>query len=321
MKHPPGWWQVDGTLARLLTPAGWLTAAYTARRVARPGFRAGVPVLCCGNATVGGSGKTPLAIDLLTRLRARGIDAHALLRGHGGSIRATHRVTAAETAARVGDEALLLARVAPCWIGPDRGAGARAAIAAGAAALVMDDGLQNPSLVKDCAFLVIDGGQGFGNGRVLPAGPLREPVAAAAARCAAAVLIGADRTGALGALPPALPVLRAEMVPDAAMRALAGQRVFAFAGIGRPAKFYASLESCGAVIAGRRDFPDHHPYSDADLRALRAVAGEAMLVTTPKDAVRLPSSAGAIAAGISLAWEDPAAIEFLLTRQMSQKCR
>lgn len=310
----PGFWTQDGLAARILAPAGHVTAALTARRVAKPGWRAPVPVICVGNVTVGGSGKTTVVLDILDRLAARGVAAHGLLRGYGGAARGARRVLPGDAAALVGDEALLLADAAPTWTGADRAAAARAAVAAGARALVMDDGLQNPTLAKDIALLVIDGGYGFGNGRLLPAGPLREPVAAGAARCRAAVLIGEDATGAARHLPPTLPVLRAHLAPDAQARALAGRRVFAFAGIGRPAKFYATLREAGAEIAGTQDFPDHHPYATAEIARLlaRADALGAAAVTTPKDRVRLSPGLPIRAAGVSLVWEDAAAIDALL---------
>ena len=221
----------------LLAPLGAVVAAVTARRIARPGWRAPVPVICCGNVTVGGAGKTTLALDLAGRLCARGVAVHVLLRGYGGAVRGVHRGSRvgriasrrAIPASLVGDEALLLAAVAPTWVGADRAASARAAVAAGAEALLLDDGLQNPTLTKDLSLLVVDGASGFGNGRVLPAGPLREPVAAGAARCQAAVLIGADATGAAAHLPAGLPVLRARLeqgpeVADARRAAGAGVR-------------------------------------------------------------------------------------------------
>ena len=304
-------------LPALLAPFSPLVAAATARRVARPGWRAPVPVLCVGNVTVGGAGKTTVALDLVARLRAAGRDAHVLLRGYGGAARGVRRVARDDPAALVGDEALLLAAAAPTWVGADRAATARAAIAAGAEVLVLDDGLQNPTLAKDVSLLVIDGGFGFGNRRLMPAGPLREPVAAAAARCRAAVLIGADVHGALAALPPGLPVLRARLVvaPDAAA-ALCGRRVLAFAGIARPEKFFASLEETGAEIAARESFSDHHPFAPAELRRLfdRAARLGALPVTTAKDAVRLPPALRDQAAvlGITLEWEDPAALAALL---------
>jgi len=262
---------------------------------------------------VGGAGKTTVALDLLGRLLRRGVDVHGLTRGYGGRVRGVLRVDAAvQDAALVGDEALLLAAVAPVWVGADRAASARAAVAAGAQALVMDDGLQNPGLRKQ-GLLVIDGAVGFGNGRVLPAGPLREPVAAAAGRCRAAVLIGHDERGARAALPPGLPVLTARLVADAE---LSGVRVLAMAGIARPGKFHATLRAAGAEVVGVADFPDHYVYAAGEVEAVlaRAAGLEAIVVTTPKDAVRLPAVLrGQVrVVGVMLLWDDPGAIEALL---------
>lgn len=311
MPRAPAFWFRDGWLARSLAPLSLLTRRMTARRVARPGWQATVPVICCGNVTVGGAGKTTVVLDLAQRLSARGRVVHVLLRGYGGSVRGPHRVTADDTAARVGDEALLLARVAPVWVGADRGASARQAVAAGAEVLLLDDGLQNPSLRKDVSLLVIDGLTGFGNGRPLPAGPLREPVIAAAARCAAAVLIGEDRSGALRQLPPSLPVLRADLVQGPEVAALRGRRVLAFAGIAVPEKFFAGLQAEGVTVVGRRPFPDHHPYTAAEIDALRTEARrlDALPVTTPKDAVRIPGRAEDIRViGVGLRWQDEDAL-------------
>ena len=310
----PEFWQHDGFFPRLLAPAAAVYAAATARRVARPGWRAPVPVICCGNATAGGAGKTTLALDLGARLA--GLRVAFLTRGHGGEVRGVHRVDPAQDRAKlVGDEALLLAAGAPTWVAAERAAGARAAVAAGAEVLVMDDGLQNPSLAKDFSFLVIDGGTGFGNRRVIPAGPLREPVAAAAGRCAAAVLIGADRRDAAAALPPGLPVLRARLEQQDTAD-LAGRPVFAFAGIGIPEKFFAGLREAGAVLAATVAFADHHPYGGAEITRLlaRATAIGALPVTTPKDAVRLsPDQRARVRViGVRLVWEEPAAIDALL---------
>ena len=317
MLHAPRFWTGGGTmLPSLLSPFAAISARLTAARVARPGFAAPVPVLCCGNVTLGGAGKTTLALDLAGRLRGQGIDAHILARGYGGRARGPLRVLAGHAASEVGDEALLLAAAAPTWIGADRAATARAALAAGAAALVMDDGLQNPSLRKSLAFIVIDGGSGFGNGRVFPAGPLREPVEAAAARAGAAVLIGPDRTGARGALPAGLPVLTARLEPGPETASLKGRRVLAFAGIGRPEKFFATLEEVGALVVARRPFPDHHPYREGEVSRLLAEAERlgAEAVTTAKDRVRLPSRLGAQVAvlAVSLAWDEPARLGALL---------
>jgi tetraacyldisaccharide 4'-kinase len=303
-------------MPRLLFPLAAVTAAVTARRVARSGWRAPVPVICCGNVTVGGAGKTTLALDLGLRLLARGRRVHFLSRGYGGSGRGTHRVGPGDIAAAVGDEPLLLAEVAPTWTGADRAASARAAVAAGAEVLMLDDGLQNPTLCKDLSLLVIDGATGFGNGRVMPAGPLREPVAAGVSRCQAAVLIGSDLAGAAAVLPRGLPLLRARLVHGPEVDALAGRKVLAFAGIASPEKFFATLAEAGVVLAGRKGFPDHHPYTDPELRRLLAEAArlDAVLVTTAKDAVRLPAAlrAEVFVAGVAIAWEDAAAIEALL---------
>ncbi len=311
----------DGLLPRLLQPAAFVAAAITARRAARPGWRASVPVICCGNVSVGGAGKTTVALDLATRIAARSVRVHCLLRGYGGRERGVRCVRAGDSAAEVGDEALLLAEIAPTWIGGDRAASARAAIASGAEALVMDDGLQNPTLHKDSSLLVVDGGYGFGNGRVLPAGPLREPVATGAARCRAAVLIGADEAGVACALPPSLPVLRARLVPAPDAARIEGRRVLAFAGIGRPEKFFATVEAVGGVLVGRRPFPDHHPYTDAELAGLVAEATrlDALPITTAKDAVRIPAALREqfAALGVSVGWEQPEEIEGLLTELLS----
>jgi tetraacyldisaccharide 4'-kinase len=316
MKRAPEFWARDGVPARLLAPLSPLVAHITARRLARPGFHAAVPVVCVGNVTVGGAGKTTVALDLGTRLIARGAAPHFLLRGYGGRVRGVQRVDPAHTAAQVGDEALLLADIAPTWVGADRAAAARAAIAAGAGMLVMDDGLQNPDLHKDVSLLVIDGNTGFGNGRVLPAGPLREPVAAGARRCQAAVLIGEDRAGALAQLPPNLPVLRARLAPGPEAGGFAGRRVLAFAGIARPEKFFATLRETGADVVATRAFADHHAFAQRDLERLLAEARHlgAIAVTTAKDAVRVPPGfRGAVAVlSVALAWADDAAIEALL---------
>lgn len=320
----PGFWVGGGGIAPLLlSPFSAIYAGVTARRMARSGWRAPVPVICCGNATAGGAGKTTVALDIGRRLADRGADAQFLLRGYGGKLKGPALVDPElHDSTRVGDEALLLAAVRPTWVSADRGAGAQAAVASGAQAIVMDDGLQNPTLEKDLSLLVIDGSYGFGNGRVIPAGPLREPVAAAAARSHAAVLIGPDEVGALAQLPPSLPVLRARLVagPEAAL--LAGQPVFAFCGIANPAKFFATLQEVGAVLAGREAFADHYPYDEAELKDLltQAEALRAVPVTTRKDFVRIPPAyrARVTVVSVALAWEDTAAIESLLDPLVSR---
>ncbi|ONG46707.1 tetraacyldisaccharide 4'-kinase [Pseudoroseomonas deserti] len=318
MRAPDFWSGGSGGIAPLLlSPIAAIYAAATARRVAKPGWQAPVPVICCGNATAGGSGKTVVALDLGQRLSNRGVATHFLTRGYGGKLKGPVLVDPVQHDSQaVGDEALLLAATRPTWVAGDRAAGGQAAVAANAQAIIMDDGLQNPGLVKDLSLLVVDGNYGFGNGRIIPSGPLREPVQAAAARCRAAVLIGEDETGALAMLPPGLPVLRARQVPGPEAELLAGQPVFAFCGIGNPRKFFASLQSAGAVLAGRMAYADHYPFDASDLRELleQAEALRAIPVTTTKDYVRIPPAfrSRVTVLTVKLEWEQPTAIETLL---------
>ncbi len=302
----PKFWGQRGPLAMLLAPLGLVTAAVTARRMRKPGFSPGIRIICVGNASVGGAGKTTVVLDLLARLPER--KKFALTRGYGGRMTGPLLVDRRKhTADDVGDEAMLLATLAPTIVAADRAAGARLALAEGARLIIMDDGLQNPGVVKSVSLLVIDGGAGFGNGLLLPAGPLREPVAAAAARVQAAVLIGADETGALALLPASLPVLRANLVPDCRER-LGRRPVIAFAGIGRPEKFFRSVLSLGAELVASHAFPDHHIYSASDSARLlnEAATRGATLVTTAKDATKLPPSllAASLVVNVRLDWED-----------------
>jgi tetraacyldisaccharide 4'-kinase len=310
----PAFWTRDGGLARALSPFSRIVTAINAGRMARCGWHAPVPVICCGNATVGGAGKTTLALELARRLTLRGIAVHVLLRGYRGSARGPRRVIPDDSPATTGDEALLLAEAAPTWTGGDRAASAKAAVASGAEVLLMDDGLQNPSLEKTMSLLVVDGATGFGNGRVLPAGPLREPVASAASRCRAVVLIGPDSSGALAQLPPDLPILRADLVQGDEIASLAGRRVLAFAGIAIPDKFFSALERAGVELVGRAAFADHHAFNSIELARLEADARalDAVLVTTPKDAVRLPTGINVVVVSVRLVWDNEAAIDTLL---------
>lgn len=309
----PGFWLRDGITARMLSPFSAITASLTARRLRGPSFSPGIKVICVGNAGVGGAGKTIVALDILHRLRGR---TFALTRGYGGHVKGPLLVdTSLHGALNVGDEAMLLAAAAPTVVSRDRAAGARLALAEGASVVVMDDGLQNPALHKSLSILVIDGGYGFGNGRLLPAGPLREPVEQAASRVQAAVLIGPDETGALLALPRDLPVYRADLEPTC-NRTLYSQPVIAFAGIGRPSKFFRSVEALGAEIVTTHEFPDHYIYSRGDAQRLlrQAENYKALLITTEKDFVKLPDflRRNCLVVSVNLAWKDEGAWEALL---------
>jgi tetraacyldisaccharide 4'-kinase len=289
-------------VGRTLAPLGALYGAIAAARfsLTKP-YRARLPVICVGNFTAGGTGKTPLVIELCRRLVATGRRPMALTRGHGGRTRGPHRVGAGDTAACVGDEALLLARTAPTLVARNRADGARAIEAAGEAdAIVMDDGLQNPQLAKDLGLAVVDGARGLGNGRVIPAGPLRAPLDFQL-RLADAVVVnaaaggGADVAGWLRQRFDG-PVLRCSTVPAGDVRWLEGQRVVAWAGIGAPQRFFAMLESLGAVPAARIVFGDHQRLRHRDAVRLLDLARQhrALLVSTEKDLARLQGGAGAL---------------------------
>lgn len=288
----PEFWKRGGNPwpGRLLLPAAILySIGAVLRRWRHRAYRPAVPVVVAGGLTVGGSGKTPLALALADRLAHR--QPHFVSRGYGGRAKGPVRVDPSRhTAAEVGDEPLLLARQAPTWIARNRVAGARAAVEAGAGVIILDDGFQNPTLVKDLALLTIDGDGGLGNGHVFPAGPLREPLWLALRRARAVVQIGDDIAGVDRIVRGRRPIIKARLVPTPEAATIAGQRVFAFSGIGRPEKFFASLRAVGAELVMTRSFPDHHPYSAAEASGLLGEAAQmkALAVTTAKDQVRLP---------------------------------
>lgn len=327
MIHPPRFWSDPQVrvLPWLLSPVAALVAACAVRRQQKKGWKAPVPVLCCGNLTTGGTGKTTVVLDLVTRLKARQVTVHALTRGYGGRIKTATQVDLTRHSARdVGDEALLLAAQCPTWVGGDRVASARAAIAAGATCLVMDDGFQNPGLCKDLSLLVVDGRVGLGNGHVLPAGPLREPPACALARASAVLLVGADQTGFLKNYGASLPaVLSSDLRTGEDVQALRGQRCIAFAGLGRPSKFFEGLRQAGVEPVQCLAFPDHYFYKERDMTHLETLARQAnaQLVTTPKDTVRFPPAfrAQIRTVGVELVWQNAEAPEALLDDLLNRR--
>ncbi len=321
--RPPSFWanppDRPGWQARLLAPLAAIWAIVTARRIARgTGHRAGVPVICVGNINVGGTGKTPTVISLLDRL---GAGTHVVARGYGGKEKGPLRVDERRHSADdVGDEPLLVSAFAPTWIARDRAAAVRAAEAAGARVIVLDDGLQNPSVAKDLKIVVADAATGFGNGRVMPAGPLREPVAAGLARADLVLSIGnpdaQERFRRMWGDAISVPHAKGSLEVLPTGMDWKGLRVLAFAGIGRPEKFFATLRSVGAEIVRTEALDDHQPLGDALIARLEqdARSWSAQLVTTEKDAVRLPSASrqGVLTLPVRLAMDDEAALDAAL---------
>lgn len=306
----PEFWKSRGPLARMLAPLGMFYGASVAWKAKSARlFDPGMPVICVGNLTAGGSGKTPIAIAIADALRQRGHKPFFLTRGYGGSEKGPALASRAHSAAMMGDEALLLTRSAPTVVARDRAAGARLARKKGATVLVMDDGHQNFSLRKTVSLVVVDAQTGFGNGFQIPAGPLREPVKQGLSRADAVILVGDGMPGLPGFEGP---VLRARLVADAT--AFTARPVFAFAGIGRPEKFIASLEQADAHVVGSCFFADHHPYSETEIDQLKMIAGDATLVTTEKDFVRLTTAQreGIRALKVAARFDDPAALSHLL---------
>jgi len=330
MRAPRFWGRTPPSLlAHLLRPVGALYGGIAASRMRRSGSRAGVPVLCIGNFTAGGAGKTPTALAVAEILTGAGEHPAFLSRGYGGHLEGPVRVQTEHRAADVGDEPLLLARKAPAIVSRDRPAGAQLAVETGASAIVMDDGLQNPSLVKDCAIAVVDGATGLGNGLPLPAGPLRAPLEAQWPAVDAVVVIGEGAPGAALAAEAerrGKQVFRGVLEPDAAVvESLRGKPLLAFAGIGRPEKFFSTLRACGLAVERALPFADHHAFTAGEIAALRDEAARRGLqpVTTEKDLVRIVGTADLppwpelTALPVRLRLTDPEAFRHFILRKVA----
>ncbi|HMF23603.1 MAG TPA: tetraacyldisaccharide 4'-kinase [Pseudolabrys sp.] len=294
MRDPAFWWRKAGLAATLLNPFGLAYGAIAAQRMTEKGAAVGVPVLCVGNFTIGGAGKTPTAMMLARTLAEADERPFCLSRGYGGDTAGPKLVDAhADFAVHVGDEPLLLARVAPTIIARDRVAGAKLARTAGASAIILDDGLQNPSLAKDFRLAVLDGRRGIGNGCIFPAGPLRAPLATQLACIDALLVVGGGAAAdnvALEASGRGLRIFQGRLMPNPGVAAaLKGRNVLAFAGIGDPEKFFATVVAAGIALKVRRSFPDHHRYTAEEARELivQAERESLALLTTEKDHARM----------------------------------
>ncbi len=331
MREPGFWYGPSSPMSWLLWPVSAVYGAVAARRMARPGVRAGVPVVCVGNYHLGGAGKTPVTLALAQMLRAMGERPVVVSRGYGGSLEGPVEVDARRhMAAEVGDEPLMMAERVPVVVARDRAAGAMLARERGASVVLLDDGLQNPALIKDVTLAVVDGMRALGNGHVFPAGPLRAPLPPQLACTDVLIVVGAGRAAdelartvdARGAL-----VLRANFVADPqAVERLQGRRVLAFAGIGDPQRFFATLRANDIDVAETKAFADHHayaPYEITDLHA-RAAAQNLTLVTTEKDMARIASEprlsrhrAEVLPFKVTLQIENESALRSLLTDRLA----
>ncbi|MCK1742017.1 tetraacyldisaccharide 4'-kinase [Bradyrhizobium sp. 139] len=324
MREPDFWYRPRSFKSHALRPLGLLYGAITARRMLRKGFDAGIPVICVGNYHVGGAGKTPTVLALTKLLRELGETPVVLSRGYGGRLQGPVMVDRMRhTAADIGDEPLMMARDVHVAVARDRLDGIVLAKSQGATVILMDDGFQNPRLLKDASLIVIDSERGLGNGRVFPAGPLRAPLKTQLARTDALVLIGKGHAADDAAAELAKrdkPELRARLKPDAASVAqLFGKRVLAFAGIGDPERFFRTLRASGIEVVRTRPFADHHMFSQDEIAALAAEAQreQLTLVTTEKDTARLRGCEGLpdgiVPFAVQLEFDDPAMLRQLIS--------
>jgi len=327
MRTPRFWYNTKHSiLPLLLTPLSWIYGLVykNLQHHAKP-WQAPIPVICVGNITAGGQGKTPMAISICKALKLNNKTVHFISRGYGGSLRGPFLVDPnVNTSSEVGDEPLLLSEIAPTWVSANRKTGIELAHKMGAEIIVMDDGFQNLSVKKDFSIVVIDGETGFGNGRLLPAGPLREGIIEGLSRANAVVIIGEDcldleitlsDTYSCPSQKP-IDIYTAQLIPTSNSLSLLNEKVYAFTGIGRPEKFFNTLNEVGCDITGKQNFSDHHQFTEAEISELRklAHATNSKLITTSKDYVRLtPSQQKNIKVlPVTLKWRDRSALDNIL---------
>lgn len=322
----PRFWNTRNILSTSLLPVAaiYSFASIICSRRVKP-TTLPIPVICVGNLTVGGAGKTPVALHIGGILKKKNINAFFISRGYGGSQKSPLRVDIEKHGAKlVGDEPLLLARILPTIVGNNRVHAAQRAIEQGAEAIIMDDGFQNPSLTKDLSLIVVDRRMSFGNERILPAGPLREKVASGLKRADAIVII--NPANFMPTSLPNIPFLLARSHPAPSMLALKGKRIIAFCGIAVPAKFYYMLKNAGAEIIEKISFPDHYYYKQKDIDSLRKKALEqnAALITTSKDAARMAKDFGQemediVVAEMELAFDNESKLENMIEAAINAK--
>jgi tetraacyldisaccharide 4'-kinase len=320
----PDFWKKPNLTAKALLPAAALyQLGYRMRRQHTKPVALNAKILCIGNLIAGGAGKTPVALAMGEYLKTQGVQACFLSKGYGGSLCAPTRVDFHQhTARQVGDEPLLLAQVLPTIVAKNRAEGAAFAQQHGFSLIILDDGFQNPTIKPDFSVIVADAAYGFGNGYTLPAGPLREPVAYGLSRADALVVLRRDRKQQTQITDYAIPTLTADLRTSCPTE-LTGKKLVAFSGIARPQQFFEALvQHCGAYVIASHAFADHHPFSAAELEQLQheAQKHDATLITTAKDAVRLPASlrSQVMVAQATINWHNADALTSLLAPLLSQ---
>lgn len=312
----PTFWNKKNLFVYCLLPFSWIYHCVTTLRfkLKKP-YKSHLPVICIGNLTAGGTGKTPVSIAIADILKQKGKNPFFISRGYGGKVKNIIIHSYNNCAKEVGDEPLLLSKIAPVAVNPDRAEAAKLAVKSGADILIMDDGFQNPGLYKDISFLVFNGKLGIGNGAVIPAGPLRETFTSGIKRASALIIIGNDETDI--AKKTDLPVFFADITAE--QPNIKNKNIFAFAGIGYPEKFYNSLKKVGLNVVNTQDFPDHHFYTEKELNKIIETAQKQNLeiFTTSKDFVKIPTNMQKHfnVLNIQINWRDKKSVEDFICKK------